>query len=200
MAEKIFNPLDKENLGKSVSNAILSQPVIPMKELSDFLGAGIYAIYYTGDFHLYQNIALANKKEFAQPIYAGKAVPQGARKGSSLLDSLSGKDLFNRLKQHRDSILSCKNLNIEDFFCRYLIVDDIWIPLGETVLIQQTQPLWNIAIDGFGNHDPGKGRYNQKRSPWDILHPGRKWAENLAAGKSTAEIENAVKIFLQNRQ
>ncbi len=31
----------------------------------------------------------------------------------------------------------------------------------------------NKIIDGFGNHDPGKGRYNQLRSRWDKLHPGR---------------------------
>lgn len=41
---KVFNPLDKTNLGKSVSNAILSQPVIPLKNLEDFVGAGVYAI------------------------------------------------------------------------------------------------------------------------------------------------------------
>jgi len=33
------------------------------------------------------------------------------------------------------------------------------------------------ALDGFGNHDPGKGRYEQAKSDWDIIHPGRVWAE-----------------------
>jgi hypothetical protein len=40
-------------------------------------------------------------------------------------------------------------------------------------------PLWNRKIDGFGNHDPGSGRYNQQRSPWDVIHPGRPWAAKL---------------------
>lgn len=91
---KIFNPLDKENRGKSVSTAILTQNVIPFTELRDFVGAGVYAIYYTGDFPLYKKIAAANKYEFLQPIYAGKAVPQGARKANLILDSLSGNDLY----------------------------------------------------------------------------------------------------------
>ena len=193
---KVFNPLDKENLGKSVSSAILSQPVIPLQCLNEFVGAGIYVIYYKGDYPLYAKIAETNKSEFIWPIYAGKAVPQGARKGNVVLDSLSGKDLFKRLNDHRKSILSAKNLDINDFYCRYLIVDDIWIPLGESVLIQQTKPLWNNVVDGFGNHDPGSGRGKQLRSPWDMLHPGREWAEKLPEGKTVAEIEKAVEAFL----
>lgn len=51
---KVFNPLDKANIGKSVSSAILTQPIIPMAELDDFIGAGVYAIYYTGSFPLYK--------------------------------------------------------------------------------------------------------------------------------------------------
>lgn len=192
---KIFDPLDKENLGKSVSAAILSQPVVPVKDLEDFCGAGVYAIYYTGGFSLYEPIARANKADFVQPIYAGKAVPQGARKGNVVLDSLSGNDLYRRLSDHKKSIAAASNLDVKDFFCRYLIVDDIWIPLGESVLIQQTKPLWNNVLDGFGNHDPGRGRGDQQRSPWDMLHPGRAWAEKLAQGKSVKEIERSIAEF-----
>ena len=31
--------------------------------------------------------------------------------------------------------VAAENLDVDDFECRYLIVDDIWIPLGETLLI-----------------------------------------------------------------
>ena len=34
-------------------------------------------------------------------------------------------------------------------------------------------------LEGFGNHDPGAGRYNQQRAPWDVIHPGRPWAPKL---------------------
>lgn len=189
---KVFNPLDKENLGKSVSTAILTQPVIPFTELREFVGAGVYAIYYTGNFPLYEEISKANRIEFRQPIYAGKAVPQGTRKGNLILDSLSGNDLYRRLNEHCKSIEAALNLSVEDFYFRYLIVDDIWIPLGESVLIQQTKPLWNNVVDGFGNHDSGKGRTNQQRSPWGMLHPGRIWAEKLAPGKPVEEIQSAI--------
>ena len=47
------------------------------------------------------------------------------------------------------------------------------------MLIRHFQPVWNQVIDGFGNHDPGKGRNQQRRSVWDTLHPGREWAGKL---------------------
>ena len=47
----------------------------------------------------------------------------------------------------------------------------------EAALIKQNRPLWNSSLDGFGNHDPGKGRYEQARSDWDVIHPGRQWAD-----------------------
>lgn len=53
----------------------------------------------------------------------------------------------------------------------------------EAALIRKYKPIWNTLIDGFGNHDPGKGRYEQAKSDWDICHPGRPWAEKCQ-GKS----------------
>ena len=49
----------------------------------------------------------------------------------------------------------------------------------EAAMTRKYNPLWNSHIDGFGNHDPGKGRYEQAKSEWDVLHPGRVWAERL---------------------
>ena len=65
----------------------------------------------------------------------------------------------------------------------------------EAALIKITQPLWNTVVDGFGNHDPGSGRYEQARSDWDVLHPGRLWADKCK-GKSSnrAEVENKIKL------
>jgi hypothetical protein len=42
----------------------------------------------------------------------------------------TGEYLYKRLKEHRNSIEAAENLNIDDFYCRFLVVDDIWIPLG----------------------------------------------------------------------
>ena len=116
--------------------------------------------------------------------YVGKAVPEGARKGGFGLGVDPGRVLFRRLNEHAKSIAAAKNLDVRDFYCRYLVTDDIWIPLAEAVLIDVFRPVWNKLVDGFGNHDPGKGRYNQQRSPWDTLHRGRTWADRLPPGKS----------------
>ena len=68
-----------------------------------------------------------------------------------------------------------------------IAVDDIWIPLGESLLIGRFSPIWNTIVDGFGNHDPGSGRRNQARSRWDVLHPGRNWAELLRENETGAQ-------------
>lgn len=182
-----FNPLDKHNLGDSVGQAMLKRPVVPLADLSSFDGAGIYAIYYTGDFSAYKDISKNNRdNNFASPIYIGKAVPKGARKGGDL-NADPGSVLYSRLKDHKESIEAAENIDIKDFFCRYLIVDDIWIPLGESLLIATYSPLWNKIIDGFGNHDPGKGRYEGFCPRWDVLHPGRLWAAKCKARPETQD-------------
>ena len=194
-----FNPLDKRHLGESVGQAMLRQSVTPMVNLTSFEGAGIYAIYYRGDFSAYEAIAQKNQgQNFIAPIYVGKAVPKGARKGGDL-EASPGNVLFNRLMQHKRSIEEATNLDITDFHCRYLIVDDIWIPLGESLLIAKFAPLWNKLIDGFGNHDPGKGRHAGLRPRWDVLHPGRPWADRCQPREETADqIIGEVRDYLRN--
>lgn len=194
-----FNPLDKRHLGESVGQAMLRRPVAPLGNLGTFSGAGIYAIYYAGNFSCYEPISARNRKnEFSAPVYVGKAVPKGARRGGDLQAS-PGNVLFDRLKQHGRSIEDASNLEINDFYCRYLIVDDIWIPLGESLLIAKFAPLWNKLIDGFGNHDPGSGRHAGLRPRWDVLHPGRPWAERCQPrDESAQQIMREVCDYLRN--
>ncbi|MCC6341816.1 MAG: Eco29kI family restriction endonuclease, partial [Bryobacterales bacterium] len=193
-----FNPLDKRNLGTSVAEALLAQQRSPLPPGERFIAAGVYAIYYQGSFEPYRPIAIQNLANNGKdvPIYIGKAVPAGARKGGFGLDSAPGAVLFNRLLEHSESINQVENLSLSDFFCRYLAVDDIWIPLGENLLIEMFSPLWNRVIEGFGNHDPGSGRHQGKRPAWDILHPGRPWASKLQPGKSHDAIISDVLEFL----
>lgn len=198
--EQVYNPLDKKNLGRNVAERLLAQQVHPLPPKRTFMGAGAYAIYYSGGHPIYRHLAEINRKSLYIPIYVGKTVPPGARKGEFGLDAPPGPALFNRLNEHADSIREAKNLDIKDFHCRYLVVDDIWIPLAEAILIERFGPVWNKVLDGFGNHDPGKGRYNQQRSPWDALHPGRKWAERLKdASKSDLVMSKAVEAFIKGR-
>lgn len=195
---KPYNPLDKRNLGASVAGTMLATP-IHLLPPEPFIGAGVYAIYYKGDFKPYKRLAMLNADDYTTPIYIGKAVPAGARKGGLGTNVDHGLALYSRLYEHFTSISKAKNLNAKDFVCRYLVVDDIWIPLAESMLIEQYKPLWNRCIDGFGNHDPGKGRYRQQRSPWDCIHEGREWADKLEPNAvSKEELLKRVAHYLDN--
>lgn len=176
-----YNPLDKLNIAKSIEGELLSGPVKPLSSIGDIAGAGVYVIYYTGTFGPYAEIAAKNLDDkFKQPIYVGKAIPKGGRKGGLTKDASVGTALAERLRQHATSVDEADNLDLADFHFRYLVVDDVWIPLGENMLIETFKPVWNRAIDGFGNKDPGRRRKDQYKSPWDVLHPGRAFAEKLA--------------------
>jgi len=183
MPDDVYNPLDRINLGKSVAEAALDRAPASLGEIEQFEGVGIYLIYYAGDCAPYRLMSARNAEKPVWPIYIGKAVPSGARKGMS---ASTGRQLWNRLREHADSIRA-SDLDIDNFQCRYLIVDDIWIPLAESLLIARFKPVWNLVLDGFGNHDPGSGRYTGLRPLWDVLHPGRAWAEKCAARTETAE-------------
>lgn len=199
-----YNPLDRVELGKSVERALLARPLIPLPPTQRFTGAGLYAIYYVGSFPVYEGISPPAQPAGEVPIYVGRARPPGARQGA-----VEGVDvttpepvLFDRLREHATSIQKVEehaaatgtdNLSLSDFVCRYLVADDIWVPLGEALLIGHYRPVWNVVVDGFGNHDPGSGRRNQARSAWDELHPGRRWATRLPAPRRTAA-EVAVRV------
>lgn len=188
-----FNPLDRANLARSVANSLLERCATPLADVvaAPFVGAGIYVLYYSGNFPAYAPLASRNRDGWLEaPIYIGKAVPAGSRKGTlDFLSAAPGTALFGRLKEHADSIAAAAStLDLRDFSCRHLFVDDIWIPLGETLLISRYRPIWNLVVEGFGNHDPGRGRHSGKRPKWDVVHPGRAWATRLAEREETADM------------
>jgi hypothetical protein len=145
-----------------------------------FVGCGVYALYYVGDLELYAKMADLNQVVCSYPIYVGKAVPPGWR--TARVKDSEAPALHQRLREHTRSVQQATNLRIADFRCRFMILrgaeSDLIVPV-EAELIRRYEPLWNKVIDGFGNHDPGAGRYNQAKSEWDVLHPGRLWAERL---------------------
>lgn len=202
MADIPYNPLDKRNLGESVAGALLRQPVGPLPPTNKFTGAGIYAVYYVGAFTAYRSITEKNRdRKFDQPIYVGKAVPPGARKGGFGLSIAPGTALWKRLNEHAKSLRAVANLSLKDFSCRYLVSDDIWIPLGESLLIERFHPLWNVVIEGFGIHTPGAGRKKQVRSKWDTLHPGRPLAADLPPNpKTQIQILKTIADFVAGRK
>lgn len=188
MTDGPYNPLDKLNIARSIETELLTRDPKPLADFAGIQGAGVYAIYYTGANAAYIPVTEKNSDGlFGQPIYIGKAIPKGGRKGGLTADASKGRALADRLGQHATSVDQANNLNLGDFWVRYLVVDDIWIPLGENMLIETFQPVWNRVIDGFGNKDPGNRRKTQFKSPWDILHPGRKVMEKLADSGLTQE-------------
>ena len=194
-----FYPLDKRNLGESVADAALHSPLHSLPP-EPFVGAGVYLLYYTGEHPIYQRLVQANSEKMLYPIYVGKAVPAGARKGGLGLNVDHGLALYNRLNEHSESVKAAENLNLEDFRCRFLVVDDIWIPLAESLMIARFSPVWNRVLDGFGNHDPGRGRYSGKMPFWDCVHPGRSWAKNLQpCTHQKEELEQRVKDYLDTK-
>lgn len=187
--KKAYNPLDIDNLGASIQREILSTTPTHLPDLGTFPGAGVYALYYTGDFPLYELVAKANRDDkFEQPVYVGKAVPEGGRKGVAIASSDETKTLSARVKQHRNSIKAAENLEVDHFHVRWLVVEPVWIPLGESLLITRFAPLWNTIVDGFGSNAAGKGRYAGQRSRWDTLHPGRTAAKRLAVRQESVEL------------
>lgn len=167
-------------------------PVHTLPPPEQFKGAGVYAIYYIGSNPLYKQYADWNRLSYNAPIYVGKAVPKGWRQARNSDNTLK---LFHRLKEHGRSIAVVSDLNPSDFMCRFVIFESAgsdMIGTIEAALIKLHKPLWNSCVDGFGNHDPGKGRYEQAKSDWDVLHSGRVWADRLNG------IPNSYESILEN--
>ena len=184
-----YDPLDYENLARSVVEKLFDQEPGPLPPPVPFGGAGVYAIYYFGDCPAYQPIAAQCPN---LPIYVGEAMPPGERKGSAESPDLDSPKLYARLQEHAESIEQVDNLHLQDFQCRYLAVQPVWIHLAQRFLISYYQPLWNVTVDGFGNHDPGAGRRQGKCPNWDILHPGRRWAALLRLDATEADVLHLV--------
>ena len=189
-----YNPLDQTRLGESIVAALIDQPCVPLPPPKRFRGAGLYALHYQGDFPAYAPISSASCET---PIYVGKAEPSGRRIGLRGIGTESR--LYSRIRKHADSIDNATNLARNDFRCRYLLVDDIWIPLGETLLIERFRPLWNVAVEGFGLNDPGGRRHGGDRSDWDEIHPGRPWRDKMRRKREPEEILEAIRRHLDER-
>ena len=183
MTIKLYDPLTYDNLMAGLVSHFKRQDTKRLDTVEGIEGPGIYALFYSGDMTVYKPIA-----DGGHPIYVGKAVPPGSRKGAAVDESSPA--LQRRINEHAKSIRQADNLRAADFSCRYLAVVPVWITLAERFLIDYYRPVWNLCLDGFGDHDPGRGRRNSQRSWWDTLHPGREWAAALQGGK---RIEDAAR-------
>ncbi|MCM1489347.1 MAG: Eco29kI family restriction endonuclease [Muribaculum sp.] len=193
----VFHSPEFEELIKDTIRFFNGTPIQPIPPIESFVGAGVYALYYIGKSGIYKKFHEINRLEYSQPIYVGKAVPRGWRQGR--IEESRSNELYRRLCDHAKSINAAKNIKANDFLCRFMILENAasnLIGTVEAALIRHYQPLWNCIVDGFGNHDPGKGRYNQEKSEWDIIHPGRQWANKCTqSSKTKIEIETSVKLY-----
>ena len=179
-----YDPLDYQNLARSVVDALFASDTTALPPKESFEGSGVYALYYSGALPYYAHLASSD----STPIYVGKAVPSGARKGGATATPVHSTALYRRLRDHSKSIEQADNLDLAEFQCRFLVVVPVWITLAERFLLDHFTPVWNTVIDGFGNHDPGSGRSNMRCPRWDIVHPGRAWALRLQAADQAADI------------
>ncbi|MGY3356433.1 hypothetical protein ACVWZK_003096 [Bradyrhizobium sp. GM0.4] len=186
-----------------VSIALLAQELVPLQDVKPAYGSGVYAIYYNGDHPLYGAISGTET-----PIYVGKADPE---KDDASDSREQGDKLTGRLIEHAKTILTAEKysnqlpqglspISLSDFTCRRLVCATNAQLVAEKHLIRTFWPLWNSetkACWGMSKHgDAAKTRKN-KRSPWDVVHPGRQWAiddelENSLTPQEIADRSDAV--------
>ena len=191
MTTQLYDPLTYENLMLGLIMRFEQQPAVDLDSeptTTNIRGPGIYSLHYRGDLSFYGPI-----RDGRSPIYVGKAVPPGARKGRK--PDPDAPALRGRIREHFRSIQDVGNLYPCDFAVRFLAVVPVWITLAERFLVDHYGPVWNLCLEGFGDHDPGSGRYGGERSWWDTLHEGRPWADKLRTVKTRAETEDRVKAF-----
>lgn len=192
----VFDPSDPRIIGELIARTMLEQPRHSMTDVARFYGSGVYAVYYNGEFPAYAAI-----RGTERPIYIGKADP--ANPDAASVEEQEER-LSRRLRDHVKSIRAVEDyarengvagqLRLSDFDCRYLVVKSAWQKTAEEYLINRFKPVWNNEMKvcyGFGKHGDSSDTRSNTRSPWDTLHPGRKWA--LGSG-NTDNPKNSVTI------
>lgn len=197
-----FDPSDPKTVGRMVSMALLAQPMVPLGAVKPAYGSGVYAIYYAGDHPLYARISGTET-----PIYVGKADPSN---GDASSPREQGPRLTGRLIEHAATIATAERYALEnplapglsairlaDFKCRRLVCATNAQLVAERHLIRMFWPVWNSdtkACWGMSKHGDAASTRRNKRSPWDVVHPGRAWAlDEQLVNNATAE-EVALRI------
>jgi len=200
--EHVYTSPDFEEIVKDTIRFFNGTPVYSVPAPERFHGTGVYAIYCVAKSGIYKDFHDINRTSFDVPIYVGKAVPKGWRQGRAGSSNSMSYELHNRIREHGRSIELGDALESTDFHCRFMILESKESDLIGTVeaaLIRKYQPVWNTLLDGFGNHDPGSGRYQQAKSDWDVCHPGRAWAEKCqGTPNSKALLLASISKFMEN--
>ncbi len=194
-----FDPSDPDTAGRLVALALIAQDRVPLGRVPRIYGSGVYAVYYRGDHPLYAKVSGTET-----PIYVGKADPQSP---NARTPREQGPQLVGRLRDHRRMIETVGGyaereglphpLRLEDFEARRLVCATNAQLVAEKHLIAMFRPIWNNEIGicwGISKHGDAATTRANKRSPWDVVHPGRAWAmaESLDDKATPAEIEHGI--------
>lgn len=187
----VFDPSNPEVVGRFVALALVAQERHPLSDIPKFYGSGVYAIYYKGSFAAYQPISGTET-----PIYVGQASPALSNARSP---SEQGSKLCGRLTDHRKNIGKAEStLDLADFEFRSLVVQSGWETAAEDYLIHLFSPIWNSETNilyGLGKHGDSATTRQNRRSPWDTLHPGRAWAAaSTTDAKSIGQITKELAV------
>lgn len=193
----VFNPPNLDNLGANIERAFLASTPTLLTAVKTFPGDGLYTLYYTGEFPAYEALATKNSHGlFLAPLYVGKTEVSRKRTTSSS----QTRSLYNRLLSHRRSISEAENIDLDDFYVRWLVMEPFWIGLGENVLINRFGPVWNAMVSGFDSTSARTSRHGGNRSSWDTLHPGRTNTSDLQDQALTQDVIAAdVSEYLRSR-
>jgi hypothetical protein len=201
-----FDPSDPKTVGRMVSLALLAQPMVALGTVRPAYGSGVYAIYYAGDHPLYARIAGTET-----PIYIGKADPNN---GDASTAREQGPRLTGRLIEHAGTIATAERfamanplptglhpIRLADFSCRRLVCATNAQLVAERHLIRMFWPVWNSdtkACWGMSKHGDAANTRRNKRSPWDVVHPGRAWAldEQLVDNATAEEVAQRIDAVL----
>lgn len=186
----VFDPSNPKVVGRFVALALVAQPRCPLDNIPRSYGSGIYAFYYRGRFPDYRPISGTET-----PIYVGTAAPALAHARTPYEQ---GPRLTDRIRYHSRNIAkAATTLSIVDFDYRALVVQSGWERQAENYLIHFFHPIWNKEtklLFGFGKHGDRATTRQHGRSPWDTLHPARKWAGNSETDqRSPAQIRADLK-------
>jgi len=128
----VFDPSDPET-ARIVALTLVAQERVPLAALKEFYEAGVYALYYRGDFEAYRPLATAD-----HPLYVGKADPASQ---SANEPTVHKSRRWGRLNEHAKNISKATTtLNIN---------------AAERYLIRFFRPIWNSETKicyGLGKH------------------------------------------------
>ena len=104
----LYDPLTYDNLMAGTVLEFERRPLLRLADDISVRGPGIYCLIYTRHFDVYSEITASGN-----PIYVGKAVPPGSRRGDAV--NIDFPALRNRLREHARSIEQAANSDTGDF-------------------------------------------------------------------------------------